>query len=989
MHALGYVVERANLARSGRELDLLARHRVEPRMALTECKAQEEKVGGSDINKFVGSLDAERRRSNDPITGYFVSLSGFKDSALEQEAEFGGARCILLGPDRIISELENARIIVAESRAIMSAARFAADRDLEPAENAQLLATEVGWIWLVQYQHHGVHESFMMIHADGHPLPHATALEIGIATGLDPNQIANNTFSVTPSEMIQEYRRSVISQYGPVTHEGLPADATVAQSFSLQDLYVPLKLDPWRETERGDTQSIPQADVPIRVSLSQAMNESRQVSILGSPGSGKSTLLRRVAISYCDPSDKFRHEAFLPNGDLLPILIRCREVAVANQDLLSCVGSLPRQFGRPELSDRFLHLAMETFRNGTALLLIDGLDEIPSSGDRTTFVKQVRNFLATYPRVRVLVTSREPGFRPVAGILADHCTAYKVRDLDAHDIRLLVQRWHQLVPRRTSTVPSPDQLATTILSNTRLRLLAVNPLLLTTLLLVERWVGNLPRKRSILYDKAIEVLLITWNVEGHEPLNLDETLPQLAYVAYRMTESGEQRISRNDLVDMLHDARRDMPDVLGYSSIGARELIDRIELRSSLLMLAGHAVKDGRLQPQYEYKHLTFQEYLAALACVNGWTPGGEISSPVDILRVHYSDPKWSETIALAASLAGRKGGPLVRDIVGVIRKMAAELNGSDPDLEWDPTYEDLLNAVHIVAACLVDEVPMQPEHVREALLTCIEHWNFHEDSPLSAFSRILAGRYGGELRTAEASIGGTDNHLLSQRCNVASEICEADLTSLKPRPNLLSFLSAYLGSENTVQRVQACAFIATLSYRLDQHGPDIFEDQDERHQVLEVYEKIVGAVLALYEDDTLPAIVTVASCWALNWLLANRDDVALAQRILDRSSQIVLDVPDHPARDYSCWSISSICTIDRQYLNLSLSEKREAQIREMYDQARQSRYNFTHEYSATFALAYLGKLVPGDEMRRELGVLRSHLPRRLTQLLQAADSLD
>ena len=33
---------------------------------------------------------------------------------------------------------------------------------------------------------------------------------------------------------------------------------------------------------------------------------------------------------------------------------------------------------------------------------------------------------------------------------------------------------------------------------------------------------------------AVEVLLMTWNVEGYDPIEQDEALPQLCYVAYAM-----------------------------------------------------------------------------------------------------------------------------------------------------------------------------------------------------------------------------------------------------------------------------------------------------------------------------------------------------------------------------------------------------------------------------------------------------------------------
>src|SRR5688500_14225374 len=78
--ALGYSDCRLNIHKSGREVDLVASHRLENRHALAECKAQADHVGGAAINKFAGVLDAERRTGRYPdLSGYFLSVSGFKE----------------------------------------------------------------------------------------------------------------------------------------------------------------------------------------------------------------------------------------------------------------------------------------------------------------------------------------------------------------------------------------------------------------------------------------------------------------------------------------------------------------------------------------------------------------------------------------------------------------------------------------------------------------------------------------------------------------------------------------------------------------------------------------------------------------------------------------------------------------------------------------------------------------------------------------------
>lgn len=58
-HALGFAEPRFNIPKSGREIDLVLQHRTENRVALVECKAHADKVGGSDVNKFIGRTKSE------------------------------------------------------------------------------------------------------------------------------------------------------------------------------------------------------------------------------------------------------------------------------------------------------------------------------------------------------------------------------------------------------------------------------------------------------------------------------------------------------------------------------------------------------------------------------------------------------------------------------------------------------------------------------------------------------------------------------------------------------------------------------------------------------------------------------------------------------------------------------------------------------------------------------------------------------------------
>ena len=124
-HSLGYDEPRMNIQKSGREIDLQAVHRTEKKIAIAECKAHDNLIGGDDINKFAGAFDAESRKfkktkayKRSDTVGYFISLSGFKQTAIEQENEIDNERLILIKPEKIVRELIKGRIIVSIEKAI-------------------------------------------------------------------------------------------------------------------------------------------------------------------------------------------------------------------------------------------------------------------------------------------------------------------------------------------------------------------------------------------------------------------------------------------------------------------------------------------------------------------------------------------------------------------------------------------------------------------------------------------------------------------------------------------------------------------------------------------------------------------------------------------------------------------------------------------------------------------------------------------------------
>jgi hypothetical protein len=149
--ALGYEQARLNIHKSGRELDLSAKHRTESRRAIAECKATADPIGGGDLNKFVGALDVEHDEAL-PVIGYFISLSGFTETAIEQELGRRRTKIIWLTSTQVIEQLITGRILVSKERATELSGRYCSDlKHLVLDPDAELLAHERGWIWCVYF----------------------------------------------------------------------------------------------------------------------------------------------------------------------------------------------------------------------------------------------------------------------------------------------------------------------------------------------------------------------------------------------------------------------------------------------------------------------------------------------------------------------------------------------------------------------------------------------------------------------------------------------------------------------------------------------------------------------------------------------------------------------------------------------------------------------------------------------------------------------
>ncbi|MGB7988531.1 MAG: SUMF1/EgtB/PvdO family nonheme iron enzyme, partial [Candidatus Methylophosphatis roskildensis] len=201
-----------------------------------------------------------------------------------------------------------------------------------------------------------------------------------------------------------------------------------------------------------------------------------------------------------------------------------------------------------------------------------------------------------------------------------------------------------------------DLLKRSVDANPRLHELAERPLLLTLIARLQTDAGgNLPEKREALYDKAVDMLLNTWEnmkVRVRDD-GTKEVQPSLAEWLSASRDDIRKQLNR-----LAFEAHHDQPQLSGTADIRQAHLLAALHAASStkdvkLLrledylrdragILAAHGVG------MYQFPHRSFQEYLAACHLTDD-------DFPDKIAELARSDPnRWREVALLAGAKAAR-----------------------------------------------------------------------------------------------------------------------------------------------------------------------------------------------------------------------------------------------------------------------------------------------------------------------------------------------
>ncbi|MDQ3786022.1 MAG: NACHT domain-containing protein [Actinomycetota bacterium] len=433
------------------------------------------------------------------------------------------------------------------------------------------------------------------------------------------------------------YRRLVAKQLDKVELFGVTMSERIG-NYPLSVAYVSLSIHTSSMAPRFGT---PYESMEIArrsvASIDDALGATKRAFIRGEAGSGKTTLLQWLAVRAG------RREFTGPLADwneCVPLFIRLRRYSGAD---LPAPEEFLREVGRTVAHTMPLGWVHHLLASGRALVLVDGVDELPEV-QRRHARDWLRELVEAYPDARYVVTSR-PAAAAESWLDGESFEAFEIQPMTVSDIDAFVRHWHAAMAAGISDAAevdriesSRDALTAAITARRHLRMLAVSPLMtaLICALHLDRRM-QLPDDRMELYSIALEMLLERRDAE-REIRASDLVIPRtdkmliLEDLAYWLVRNGWSDASRQRVLARLADKLKAMHRVRG----DAEEVLTHLLDRSGLLR--------SPVEGQIDFVHKTFQEFLAARAAV--------ANDDIGVLVQHAHDDQWREVVLMAAGHA-------------------------------------------------------------------------------------------------------------------------------------------------------------------------------------------------------------------------------------------------------------------------------------------------------------------------------------------------
>ena len=434
---------------------------------------------------------------------------------------------------------------------------------------------------------------------------------------------------IPTDELLRRYHAALKEELGYIRMLGLPGVESVKVNLN-DDTFVPLRLSDRQENgfhprKQDMLQGRDGADDMLNPDevMQRAFKKRRMLLVIGDPGSGKTTLIKYYALCALE-ENHFKRLGFLAPVSVfyLPLrdLVRDKD---GDYEILSATLALWSKKHHQLIDATYFD---EWLRNGTPLILLDGLDEVSNTKDRIAVCKWIDGALNTFTTARFVVTSRATGYRKDEGIeLASDYERADVQDFTVEQQERFLKNWFTEAFLKEPCPKDVDETEWARLQraeagertqkmvahlkeekNKGLRRLAAIPMILQIMAIIWKERDYMPESRVMLYEASLDYLLEFRDKPRGiiPPLSAARARQVLSPLALWMQE----KIKKDEIVSReMHKKMKEQLD-LQDKPPSVDDFCDYLVKRAGLLVETG--------AHDYLFRHKSFREYLAGVQLV-------------------------------------------------------------------------------------------------------------------------------------------------------------------------------------------------------------------------------------------------------------------------------------------------------------------------------------------------------------------------------------
>jgi len=466
-------------------------------------------------------------------------------------------------------------------------------------------------------------------------------------------------------------------------------------------------------------------------SLMDVLRLGLRVVLLGDPGGGKSTASLKLThdIASGESDISYRTPFFVVLKDYAEEY-RAHRTSIV--DFLGMICQAPYAVTPPDGAIEYL------LRNGSAIVVFDGLDELLATALRTDIVEAVEGFASRFPLTAVLVTSRKVGYDE-APLDSDTFLLANLDGFAERQVQDYAKRWFDL--DESIVEPQRRALAKSFLADSDyVSDLRTNPLMLSLMCGLYSGERYIPKNRPDVYEKCANLLFERWDKQRGivAPLPFDahvqSSLRSLALWLYPQQEL-RRGLPRSEFVRFMTSylsAKRFDDETEAEEA--ANEFIDFCRGRAWVLTDVG--------AEQYWFTHQTFLEFFAASQLVRENTSADRLFSQ---LWPRICQAEWDVVAQLAVQTLGKAVEDGADDFLQLVVDQAVSLD----------TPGERRNAVSFAARALAFVVP-KPPVLRAIVEACITH--HVNGSPSKESDRSIRGSLSASRPVIELGLASPEN---------------------------------------------------------------------------------------------------------------------------------------------------------------------------------------------------------------------------------------